>query len=85
MSSSTHGRTRQFIGRIEVPSKLNIPCFDIQTIIDEVDEIDLRRPRRAVGAELDVIVDVRHPEILRIVSFLRSEKDDAIARRAARR
>ena len=40
MSPSTHGRTRQFIGRIEVPSKANIPCFDIQTIIDEVEEID---------------------------------------------
>ena len=63
MSSSTHGRTRQFIGRIEVPSKENIPCFDIQTIIDEVEEIDLRRPRRAVGAEFDVVVDVRHSQV----------------------
>ncbi len=36
MSSSIHGRIRQFIGRIEVPSNENIPCFDIQRVIEVV-------------------------------------------------
>ena len=68
-----------------MPSNENIPCCDIQSTIDEETMTLSGRPRRAVVAELDVIVDVGDAEEgARQIRLVRGPEERAVAGRLRR-